>query len=160
MVNRKFPGPSLRACGAQAEATGLWGGVGLLSVPWCWGRCAGVGLSWPGPQVPAVLSTPVRGAVGPGLAWTWLLSVLLVYAQATFGLTGGWFFSFTAAVQSEVTARCRIARTLGLRRPTHGACIPSVYKPVDPSLGLMRADIGAASLSLFGDPYELDPFDR
>ena len=24
----------------------------------------------------------------------------------------------------------------------------------------MRADIGAASLSLFGDPYELDPFDR
>jgi PHD and RING finger domain-containing protein 1 len=38
--------------------------------------------------------------------------------------------------------------------------MPSVYKPVDPSLGLMRADIGAASLSLFGDPYELDPFDR
>jgi PHD and RING finger domain-containing protein 1 len=38
--------------------------------------------------------------------------------------------------------------------------MPSVYKPVDTSLGLMRADIGAASLSLFGDPYELDPFDR
>ncbi|EDM12002.1 CTD-binding SR-like protein rA9, isoform CRA_b [Rattus norvegicus] len=37
--------------------------------------------------------------------------------------------------------------------------MPSVYKPVDPSLGLMRADIGAASLSLFGDPYALDPFD-
>lgn len=35
-----------------------------------------------------------------------------------------------------------------------------MYKPADPSLGLMRADIGAASLSLFGDPYELDPFDR
>ncbi|XP_036136954.1 PHD and RING finger domain-containing protein 1 isoform X3 [Molossus molossus] len=62
-------------------------------------------------------------------------------------------------LESEATARRRIARTLGLRRPAHGACIPSVYKPADPSLGLMRADIGAASLSLFGDPYELDPFD-
>ncbi|XP_073073491.1 PHD and RING finger domain-containing protein 1 isoform X3 [Manis javanica] len=61
--------------------------------------------------------------------------------------------------KKEVTARSRIARTLGLRRPARGACIPSVYKPADPSLGLMRADIGAASLSLFGDPYELDPFD-
>ncbi|XP_070283242.1 PHD and RING finger domain-containing protein 1 isoform X2 [Myotis yumanensis] len=63
------------------------------------------------------------------------------------------------AAQSEVTARGRIARALGLRRPTHGACIPSVLRPADPSLGLMRADIGAASLSVFGDPYELDPFD-
>uniref|UniRef100_UPI004038DA09 PHD and RING finger domain-containing protein 1 isoform X2 n=1 Tax=Callospermophilus lateralis TaxID=76772 RepID=UPI004038DA09 len=62
--------------------------------------------------------------------------------------------------QNEVTARSRIARTLGLCRPVRGTCMPSVYKPVDPSLGLMRADIGAASLSLFGDPYELDPFDR
>ncbi|XP_015358868.1 PHD and RING finger domain-containing protein 1 isoform X2 [Marmota marmota marmota] len=61
--------------------------------------------------------------------------------------------------QNEVTARSRIARTLGLCRPVRGTCMPSVYKPVDPSLGLMRADIGAASLSLFGDPYELDPFD-
>ncbi|XP_052517832.1 PHD and RING finger domain-containing protein 1 isoform X1 [Budorcas taxicolor] len=61
--------------------------------------------------------------------------------------------------KNEATARSRIARTLGLCRPAHGACTPSVYKPADPSLGLMRADIGAASLSLFGDPYELDPFD-
>ncbi|XP_071471985.1 PHD and RING finger domain-containing protein 1 isoform X4 [Marmota flaviventris] len=65
-----------------------------------------------------------------------------------------------AQVKNEVTARSRIARTLGLCRPVRGTCMPSVYKPVDPSLGLMRADIGAASLSLFGDPYELDPFDR
>ncbi|KAG3284312.1 PHD and ring finger domains 1, transcript variant X3 [Ictidomys tridecemlineatus] len=64
-----------------------------------------------------------------------------------------------AQVKNEVTARSRIARTLGLCRPVRGTCMPSVYKPVDPSLGLMRADIGAASLSLFGDPYELDPFD-
>ncbi|XP_008852616.1 PHD and RING finger domain-containing protein 1 isoform X2 [Nannospalax galili] len=62
-------------------------------------------------------------------------------------------------MKNEVTARSRIARTLGLRRPVRGTSMPSVYKPVDPSLGLMRADIGAASLSLFGDPYELDPFD-
>ncbi|XP_016775483.3 PHD and RING finger domain-containing protein 1 isoform X11 [Pan troglodytes] len=63
-------------------------------------------------------------------------------------------------VKSEATTRSRIARTLGLRRPVHSSCIPSVLKPVEPSLGLLRADIGAASLSLFGDPYELDPFDR
>ncbi|XP_074227413.1 PHD and RING finger domain-containing protein 1 isoform X1 [Camelus bactrianus] len=62
-------------------------------------------------------------------------------------------------IKCEATARTRLARTLGLRRPAHGACVPSVYKPADPSLGLMRADIGVASLSLFGDPYELDPFD-
>ncbi|XP_074853985.1 PHD and RING finger domain-containing protein 1 isoform X2 [Carettochelys insculpta] len=62
-------------------------------------------------------------------------------------------------VKNEVTSRSRIARTLGLSKPVHGASIPSVYKPVEPSLGLMRADIGAASLSVFGDPYELDPYD-
>ncbi|XP_004851772.1 PHD and RING finger domain-containing protein 1 isoform X2 [Heterocephalus glaber] len=62
-------------------------------------------------------------------------------------------------MKREVTARSRIARTLGLRRPAQGSCMPSVCRPADPSLGLMRADIGAAALSLFGDPYELDPFD-
>ncbi|XP_050808735.1 PHD and RING finger domain-containing protein 1 isoform X2 [Gopherus flavomarginatus] len=62
-------------------------------------------------------------------------------------------------VKNDVTARSRIARTLGLGRPVRGASIPSVYKPIEPSLGLMRADIGAASLSVFGDPYELDPYD-
>ncbi|XP_006893404.1 PREDICTED: PHD and RING finger domain-containing protein 1 [Elephantulus edwardii] len=59
----------------------------------------------------------------------------------------------------RVTARVRIARTLGLQRPVLGTSFPSVYRPAEPSLGLMRADIGAASLSLFGDPHELDPFD-
>lgn len=63
-------------------------------------------------------------------------------------------------MKTEITARSRIARTLGLGKPLRGASIPSVYKPVEPSLGLLRADIGAASLSLFGDPYELDPCDR
>ncbi|XP_021259523.1 PHD and RING finger domain-containing protein 1 isoform X1 [Numida meleagris] len=64
-----------------------------------------------------------------------------------------------ACVKNEVTARSRIARTLGLSKPVRGASIPSMYKPMEPSLGLMRADIGAASLSVFGDPYELDPYE-
>ncbi|KAM6159442.1 PHD and RING finger domain-containing protein 1 [Rhynchocyon petersi] len=62
-------------------------------------------------------------------------------------------------VRKEVTARVRIAKTLGLQKPVLGASFPSVYKPAEPSLGLMRADIGAAPLSLFGDPHGLDPFD-
>ncbi|XP_014729048.1 PREDICTED: PHD and RING finger domain-containing protein 1 [Sturnus vulgaris] len=61
--------------------------------------------------------------------------------------------------KNEVTTRSRIARTLGLSKPVRGASIPSMYKPAEPSLGLMRADIGAASLSVFGDPYELDPYE-
>ncbi|NWV69391.1 PHRF1 protein, partial [Malurus elegans] len=62
-------------------------------------------------------------------------------------------------VKNEVTPRSRIARTLGLSKPVRGASLPSMYKPAEPSLGLMRADIGAASLSVFGDPYELDPYE-
>ncbi|NWY49812.1 PHRF1 protein, partial [Chionis minor] len=62
-------------------------------------------------------------------------------------------------VKNEVTTRSRIARTLGLSKPVRGASLPSMYKPMEPSLGLMRADIGAASLSVFGDPYELDPYE-
>ncbi|OXB53460.1 hypothetical protein ASZ78_016492 [Callipepla squamata] len=62
-------------------------------------------------------------------------------------------------VKNEVTARSRIARTLGLSKPVRGASLPSMYKSTEPSLGLMRADIGAASLSVFGDPYELDPYE-
>ncbi|XP_065492174.1 PHD and RING finger domain-containing protein 1 [Caloenas nicobarica] len=62
-------------------------------------------------------------------------------------------------VKNEATTRSRIARTLGLGKPVHGASLPSVYKPTEPSLGLMRADIGAASLSVFGDPYAFDPYE-
>nr|XP_009939383.1 PREDICTED: PHD and RING finger domain-containing protein 1 [Opisthocomus hoazin] len=62
-------------------------------------------------------------------------------------------------MKNEVTTRSRIARTLGLSKPVRGASIPSMYKPTEPSLGVMRADIGAASLSVFGDPYELDPYE-
>ncbi|XP_058515574.1 PHD and RING finger domain-containing protein 1-like isoform X2 [Ochotona princeps] len=59
----------------------------------------------------------------------------------------------------NIAPRSRIARTLGLRRPARGSCTPGLHRPLEPSLGLMRADIGAAPLSVFGDPYELDPFD-
>ncbi|NXN07600.1 PHRF1 protein, partial [Indicator maculatus] len=59
----------------------------------------------------------------------------------------------------EVTTRSRIARALGLARPARGGSLPSISRPTEPSLGLMRADIGAASLSVFGDPYELDPYE-
>ncbi|KFQ44496.1 PHD and RING finger domain-containing protein 1, partial [Nestor notabilis] len=62
-------------------------------------------------------------------------------------------------MKNEVTTRSRIARTLGLSKPVRGASLPSMSKPAEPSLGLMRADIGAASLSVFGDPYELDPYE-
>ncbi|KAL7992077.1 hypothetical protein Chor_016333 [Crotalus horridus] len=61
-------------------------------------------------------------------------------------------------MKAEVTARSRIAKTLHLGKPIHGTSFPSVCKPIEPSLGLMRADIGAASLSVFGDPFELDPY--
>ncbi|NXL84052.1 PHRF1 protein, partial [Alectura lathami] len=62
-------------------------------------------------------------------------------------------------VKTEVTTRSRIAKTLGLIKPVRGASFPSMYKATEPSLGLMRADIGAAALSVFGDRYELDPYE-
>ncbi|KFQ22171.1 PHD and RING finger domain-containing protein 1, partial [Merops nubicus] len=62
-------------------------------------------------------------------------------------------------VRAEVSARSRIARTLGLGKPVRGASIPSLYRPAEPSLSLLRADVGVASLSVFGDPYELDPYE-
>ncbi|XP_069480156.1 PHD and RING finger domain-containing protein 1 isoform X2 [Ambystoma mexicanum] len=62
-------------------------------------------------------------------------------------------------VRKEVTTRTRIAKSLGLCRPVHGASIPAVQRSSEPSLGLLRSDIGAASLSVFGDPFSLDPYD-
>ncbi|KAJ6664956.1 hypothetical protein lerEdw1_005187, partial [Lerista edwardsae] len=67
--------------------------------------------------------------------------------------------SSSAQLKTEMTARSRIAKTLHLGKPVRGTSIPSMHKPIEPSLGLMRADIGAASLSVFGDPFELDPYD-
>ncbi|XP_016097447.1 PHD and RING finger domain-containing protein 1-like, partial [Sinocyclocheilus grahami] len=45
------------------------------------------------------------------------------------------------------------------KKPKSGSMIPSVYQPSEYSLGSMRAEIGAASLSVYGDPFDLDPFD-
>ncbi|NXF94452.1 PHRF1 protein, partial [Eubucco bourcierii] len=59
----------------------------------------------------------------------------------------------------EVPPRSRIARALGLRKAARGGSLPAIARPTEPSLGMMRADIGAASLSVFGDPYELDPYE-
>ncbi|CAB1323055.1 unnamed protein product [Coregonus sp. 'balchen'] len=61
-------------------------------------------------------------------------------------------------VKKEPTSRGRIARSLGIGKPKRGSSLPSVYRPTETTLGSMRADIGAASLSVYGDPYDLDPF--
>ncbi|XP_076861850.1 PHD and RING finger domain-containing protein 1 isoform X2 [Brachyhypopomus gauderio] len=62
-------------------------------------------------------------------------------------------------VVKKITGRSRIARSLGIRRPARSSSVPSVYRPSEQTLGSMRADIGAASLSIYGDPFDLDPFD-
>ncbi|KTG35119.1 hypothetical protein cypCar_00007339 [Cyprinus carpio] len=63
-------------------------------------------------------------------------------------------------VKKETNSRGRIARSLGIKKPNgSGSMIPSVYRPSEYSLGSMRAEIGAASLSVYGDPFDLDPFD-
>lgn len=61
--------------------------------------------------------------------------------------------------KKETNSRGRIARSLGIKKPKAGSIIPSVYRPSEYSLGSMRAEIGAASLSVYGDPFDLDPFD-
>ncbi|KAK7121961.1 hypothetical protein R3I93_022909 [Phoxinus phoxinus] len=61
--------------------------------------------------------------------------------------------------KKETNSRGRLARSLGIKKPKAGSIIPSVYRPSEYSLGSMRADIGAASLSVYGDPFDLDPFD-
>ncbi|XP_077067410.1 uncharacterized protein phrf1 isoform X2 [Siphateles boraxobius] len=62
--------------------------------------------------------------------------------------------------KKETNSRGRIAQSLGIKKPKAGSIIPSVYRPSEYSLGSMRAEIGAASLSVYGDPFDLDPFDR
>uniref|UniRef100_A0A673N1S5 PHD and RING finger domain-containing protein 1-like n=1 Tax=Sinocyclocheilus rhinocerous TaxID=307959 RepID=A0A673N1S5_9TELE len=50
-------------------------------------------------------------------------------------------------IKKETSSRGRIARSLGIKKPKSGSMIPSVYQPSEYSLGSMRAEIGAASLS-------------
>ncbi|KAG9475593.1 PHD and RING finger domain-containing protein 1 isoform X2 [Eleutherodactylus coqui] len=53
----------------------------------------------------------------------------------------------------------RIARSLGMCCPQRGSLIPRIQRAPEQTLGSMRHDIGAAALSVFGNPYDLDPFD-
>ncbi|KAK3526612.1 hypothetical protein QTP70_030753 [Hemibagrus guttatus] len=64
-----------------------------------------------------------------------------------------------AMARKKTTAQRRIAQSLGIKKPSRSSSIPSVYLPCEQTLGSMRADIGAASLSIYGDPFDLDPFD-
>ncbi|XP_071974304.1 PHD and RING finger domain-containing protein 1 isoform X2 [Engystomops pustulosus] len=57
------------------------------------------------------------------------------------------------------TSHSRIARSLGMCSPQRGSSLPRVQRATEQTLGSMRHDIGAASLSVFGNPYDLDPFD-
>ncbi|KAK5618972.1 hypothetical protein CRENBAI_006053 [Crenichthys baileyi] len=56
------------------------------------------------------------------------------------------------------TPRGRIANNLGFVKDKKSSSLPTVYRPVENTLSNMRADIGAASLSIYGDPFDLDPF--
>uniref|UniRef100_A0A096LT29 PHD and ring finger domains 1 n=1 Tax=Poecilia formosa TaxID=48698 RepID=A0A096LT29_POEFO len=56
------------------------------------------------------------------------------------------------------TPRSRIANNLGIVKDKKSSSLPTVYRPSENTLSNMRADIGAASLSIYGDPFDLDPF--
>ena len=58
--------------------------------------------------------------------------------------------------KTPASSRSRIAKSLGIARPKAGSTLPSVVRPSEHTLGNMRADIGAASLSVYGDPADLD----
>ncbi|KAJ4937796.1 hypothetical protein JOQ06_002426 [Pogonophryne albipinna] len=60
-------------------------------------------------------------------------------------------------VKKPATPRSRIANTLRIVKDKKGYSLPSVYRPTENTLSNMRADIGAASLSIHGDQYDLDP---
>lgn len=59
----------------------------------------------------------------------------------------------------KTTPRGRIANNLGIVKDKKSSSLPTVYRPSEHTLSGMRADIGAASLSIYGDPFDLDPFD-
>ncbi|XP_035796503.2 PHD and RING finger domain-containing protein 1 isoform X4 [Amphiprion ocellaris] len=61
-------------------------------------------------------------------------------------------------LKKKLTARSRIANNLGIVKDKKSSSLPTVYRPSEHTLSNMRADIGAASLSIYGDPFDLDPF--
>lgn len=70
-----------------------------------------------------------------------------------------WVYVFShQALKKTVTSRSRIANNLGIVKGKKSSSVPTVYRPLEHSLSGMRADIGAASLSIYGDPFDLDPF--
>ncbi|XP_034542513.1 PHD and RING finger domain-containing protein 1 isoform X2 [Notolabrus celidotus] len=61
-------------------------------------------------------------------------------------------------VLKSASTRSRIANNLGIVKDKKSSSLPTVYRPAEHTLSNMRADIGAASLSIYGDPFDLDPF--
>ncbi|XP_075043916.1 PHD and RING finger domain-containing protein 1 [Mixophyes fleayi] len=57
------------------------------------------------------------------------------------------------------TSHRRIAKSLGLCKPSRGSSLPRIQRAPEQTLGSMRRDIGATTLSVFGNSYDLDPFD-
>ncbi|KAG8438046.1 hypothetical protein GDO86_008654 [Hymenochirus boettgeri] len=57
------------------------------------------------------------------------------------------------------TSHSRIARSLGICSPPRGSALPRIQRAPEQTLGTLRQDIGAATLSVFGNAYDLDPFD-
>ncbi|XP_051915977.1 PHD and RING finger domain-containing protein 1 isoform X2 [Hippocampus zosterae] len=64
----------------------------------------------------------------------------------------------TLVGKKVATPRSRIANSLGLSKDKNNFSLPTVCRPSEHTLSNMRADIGAASLSIYGDPFDLDPF--
>ncbi|KAM7002951.1 uncharacterized protein phrf1 [Tautogolabrus adspersus] len=60
-------------------------------------------------------------------------------------------------LKKSANARSRIANNLGIVKDKKSSSLPTVYRPSEHTLSNMRADIGAASLSIYGDPFDLDP---
>ncbi|XP_044049075.1 PHD and RING finger domain-containing protein 1 isoform X3 [Siniperca chuatsi] len=61
-------------------------------------------------------------------------------------------------LKKAATPRSRIANNLRIVKDKKSSSLPTVYRPSEHTLSSMRADIGAASLSIYGDPFDLDPF--
>ncbi|KAM8892972.1 uncharacterized protein phrf1 isoform 2-T3 [Spinachia spinachia] len=61
-------------------------------------------------------------------------------------------------LKKAATPRGRIASNLRIVKDKQNSSLPTVYRPSEQTLSSMRADIGAASLSIYGDPFDLDPF--
>ncbi|XP_049578635.1 PHD and RING finger domain-containing protein 1 isoform X1 [Syngnathus scovelli] len=64
----------------------------------------------------------------------------------------------TMVGKKVATPQSRIANSLGLSKDKNNCSLPTICRPSEHTLSSMRVDIGAASLSIYGDPFDLDPF--